>query len=282
MKTDYRTGRFGILDTDNIKDRTISNYAVGLERRYKEKYYYDNSKRPGFTGYLIQYTLKGSGKFIKNGVCHEMTENTGFIASLPGESIYYLPDDAEEPWVLLFLHFDCEMLRPYMQRLDELTGGIFSLPTSAKSIHSLLHFHERIANGERLQRYEGMEFLFGFVCAFLRDIESCKEEMDSTLIKKAIHLMEQNHRELESIQYLADSLQVSEEHFCRLFKSEITISPGQYLLHLKIHSAMQDLLNTTDTLEVIAKRNGFSNANYFGKVFKKKVGVTPLQYRNMQ
>lgn len=58
------------------------------------------------------------------------------------------------------------------------------------------------------------------------------------------------------------------------------MSPGQYLTDLRISSAMNDLSNTTENLEAIAQKNGFSNANYFGKVFKKKVGVTPIQYRN--
>ncbi|MGN1267289.1 MAG: AraC family transcriptional regulator [Dorea sp.] len=282
MRKKYIPGLFGILDTDNLKDRNAWINGGGIECRHNVKYYYDNSKRPGFNGYMLQYSLNGAGKFVKNGVCHDIKENMGFFVQLPEESIYYLPEDAKEPWTFIFLHFDGNALRPYMNRLEELTGGVFTLPPSAQSIRSLLQLQDRMYNGEKLKKFENSEFIFHFLCTLLRDIENAKEENDNTLIKKSLHLMEQNHRDLESIQDIADSLSISQEHFCRLFKNEMKISPGQYLSQLKIQSAMHDLLNTDDTLEVIAHRNGFSNANYFGKVFKKKVGVTPIQYRNME
>lgn len=60
------------------------------------------------------------------------------------------------------------------------------------------------------------------------------------------------------------------------------VSPGQYLTQLRIQSSMYDLLNTKDKLESIAQNNGFANANYYEKVFKKQVGVTPTQYRSMR
>lgn len=94
--------------------------------------------------------------------------------------------------------------------------------------------------------------------------------------------MNDEYSDLESISYLAKKLNVTSEYFCRLFKHELGMSPGQYLTDLRIQSAMYDLLNTDENLEKIAQKNGFSNANYFGKSFKKRVGKTPLQYRNME
>ncbi len=276
----YIPGLFVFFDTDNLKDRPVTLGSVGIEHRFAEKYYFDNRKRPNFTGHLIQYTLKGSGKFLKNGIAYDVSENSGFIVNLPEDSIYYLPEDARDPWIFVYIHFDGPAVLPYMEKLDELTGGFFTIPVSSASIRQLIKLQERMRNGEKLKKYESSEIVFHFLCTFLRDIEMSKEETDNTLIEKAVLLMAENHKELESIQYLSDMLNVSEEYFCRLFKAKTNVSPGQHLIHLKIQSAMQDLLNTDDTLEIIAKRNGFSNSNYFGKVFKKKVGVTPLQYRN--
>lgn len=56
------------------------------------------------------------------------------------------------------------------------------------------------------------------------------------------------------------------------------LTPMQYLTRLRIQSGMYDLLNTEDDLETIAKKNGFSNANYFGKVFRKQAGVKPVSF----
>lgn len=280
MKDVYISGSFGFFETDNLTEHPFILGSGGVEHRFNEKYYFDNSKRPNFNGCLIQYTLKGSGKYIKNGITHDISENTGFIINLPEDSIYYLPENASEPWVFVYIHFDGFAVTPYMKRLEELTNGIFSLPVSSSSIRQLLNLQERICSGEKLKKYESGEIILHFLCSFLRDIETSKEETDNNLVKKALSMLEDNHKKIESVQNLAESLHVSEEHLCRLFKSEMNVTPGQQLLHLKIQSAMQDLLNTNDTLEAIAIRNGFSNANYFGKIFKKKVGITPMQYRN--
>ena len=51
-------------------------------------------------------------------------------------------------------------------------------------------------------------------------------------------------------------------------------------MKLKLTEAKQ-LLKTTDmTLDDIAFHLGFSNGNYFSKVFKKNCGFSPSEYRN--
>ena len=48
---------------------------------------------------------------------------------------------------------------------------------------------------------------------------------------------------------------------------------------MRIQSAMNDLLGSTDTIEVIAVKNGFANGNYFAKVFRRYTKMTPGEYR---
>jgi YesN/AraC family two-component response regulator len=140
----------------------------------------------------------------------------------------------------------------------------------------------RITRNQALKKYESNEFIFSFICTLLRDIETEENENKNMLVQKAIDLMEQEFKNLDGIQNVANRLGISQEHFGRLFKAEMNVPPGQYLIKLRIQCAMQELLNTDDSLEKIAEKCGFSNANYLGKVFKKHVGTTPMQYRNMK
>lgn len=278
----YCQGMFGIMDIDGIRKRPAWLIDGGIERRWKENYYFDNSRRPGYGGYLIQYTLEGCGIVEKQGICCRVEEGMGFLVRFPEDSRYYLPKDSEKPWTFLYLHFAGDALLPYVERLDEFTGGIFSLESTAKSIRMFLKLKERLCGGEMIKKYESSEFIFSFLCTLLREIEESGEDKEYSLVRKGVEILEQEHRELESIQNIAQRLEISQEHFCRLFKQEMRLTPMQYLTRLRIQSAMYDLLNTDENLENIAKRNGFSNANYFGKVFKKQVGVTPIQYRRQE
>ena len=45
---------------------------------------------------------------------------------------------------------------------------------------------------------------------------------------------------------------------------------------------MNDLLNSDADLETVARRNGFAGGNYFCKVFRRVVGLSPTQYRRLK
>lgn len=76
-------------------------------------------------------------------------------------------------------------------------------------------------------------------------------------------LMEKEFATIGGIDEVAKRLHISSEHLSRSFHSEWGIAPVQYLNKMRIQSAMNDLLGSTDTIEVIAVKNGFANGNYF-------------------
>lgn len=75
---------------------------------------------------------------------------------------------------------------------------------------------------------------------------------------------------------------LSKEHLSRLFKKETGQNLFSYIMKLKLTEAKRLLRETTMTLEDIAYQLGFSNGNYFSKVFKKNCGLTPSEYRNQK
>jgi transcriptional regulator GlxA family with amidase domain len=68
-----------------------------------------------------------------------------------------------------------------------------------------------------------------------------------------------------------------------LFQKIINLSPKEYLLQIRINHAKK-LLVSQKHLRVVAVANesGFRDAAYFSRVFKRKTGVTPLNFRKWQ
>ncbi len=64
-----------------------------------------------------------------------------------------------------------------------------------------------------------------------------------------------------------------------LFKTKLNVSVKEYITSLRIERAKQLLSEDDKTLDVIAEETGFSDYNYFIRVFKKNVGISPLKYR---
>ena len=66
------------------------------------------------------------------------------------------------------------------------------------------------------------------------------------------------------------------------FKETTGFGFKEYLLALRIKHACDMLLNTGFSITEIAYSSGFNDSNYFGDVFKRIKGVSPLQYRKRQ
>lgn len=72
---------------------------------------------------------------------------------------------------------------------------------------------------------------------------------------------------------------ISQSHFCRIFKEITGQSPQQYIINVRIDRAKELLTFTEHSVAQIAEATGFEDQNYFARVFKKKVGMTPSDYR---
>jgi AraC-like DNA-binding protein len=74
---------------------------------------------------------------------------------------------------------------------------------------------------------------------------------------------------------------MSKATFYRAFKKELGISPIEFIFNEKIIKAKELLKNPKNKLSEVSHELGFSDANYFIRVFKKKEGITPHQFRNL-
>ena len=78
---------------------------------------------------------------------------------------------------------------------------------------------------------------------------------------------------------LAESFHINSSYLCKLFKEKMNISFVSYLNQVRIDHVKQLLKNPRFSLEEIAEKTGFNNANYLVRVFKKMTGRTVGEYR---
>lgn len=85
---------------------------------------------------------------------------------------------------------------------------------------------------------------------------------------------------LPTVNYMAEKLHVSSRYLSDLLKQE-TGKTTLELIHLFLISEAKNLLMQGDqNISEIAFQLGFENANYFSRLFKKEVGMTPFQFKN--
>ncbi len=148
----------------------------------------------------------------------------------------------------------------------------------------IVNLQRRMLSGDYLRKYEGGRLTYEFLCVLLEEIElpSAADRVKSDIVSEAARIMESEYASLSGVCELAERVGVSWEHLTRSFHRETGCTPVKYLTDIRLQAAMNNLLNTEDTIEVVAQRNGFANGNYFNKVFRKYTGLTPTQYRKQR
>ncbi|EPC00995.1 hypothetical protein L861_10510 [Litchfieldella anticariensis FP35 = DSM 16096] len=72
---------------------------------------------------------------------------------------------------------------------------------------------------------------------------------------------------------------LTERSFKRRFKLATGMTPMEYVHTLRLEEAKQYLETTDEPVEAIAERVGYADASFFRRLFGRRVGLTPSQYR---
>jgi AraC-like DNA-binding protein len=98
-------------------------------------------------------------------------------------------------------------------------------------------------------------------------------------IHEAMRRMADPDAEAEPLPKLARRAGVSYTWFRRIFGRHTGLSPHQYRLQLKVGRARRLLSETKLTVKEVAFRCGFQTEEYFCRLFKRKTGRTPSEWR---
>lgn len=98
-------------------------------------------------------------------------------------------------------------------------------------------------------------------------------------IGKVIECIDQNLNHELSLDYLAQLVHLNAQYLCRLFKQVTGQTIKQYITTRRLERAKYMFQSTHKSITEISLACGFSDANYFARVFKKKEGMTPTQYQ---
>jgi len=94
----------------------------------------------------------------------------------------------------------------------------------------------------------------------------------------AVDYIRKNLHQKLSIDSIAKLAYVSKSNFFKMFKDELGTSPNDFILQERINRA-KELLAGQISIKETAYQTGFSDTNYFTRVFKQLVGVTPKSYQ---
>lgn len=207
--------------------------------------------------------------------------------------------DAENQLSQILLHKDEEQANAFLKELfDTLLSSKNILPNQImdlyyKLFHTIKETYRMLySRDEEALSEDYWKLISG--CASLYELhvllsEKCnlffsqtKEFNDSNTTIGLIKDYISHHFQDESlsIKDISEHVFLSSSYVCTLFKNETGQTLNQYLTDYRIEKAKQLLANPRYKITNISTQVGYSNGNYFGKIFKKQVGMSPSEYRD--
>jgi len=99
------------------------------------------------------------------------------------------------------------------------------------------------------------------------------------LVREAQAWLEHHYAEQFTVEDLAERFSISKRTLIRRFNAALEMPPNTYVQSLRIEAAQKLLEETERTVDVVMNDVGYEDASSFRRLFRKKTGLTPTEYR---
>lgn len=103
---------------------------------------------------------------------------------------------------------------------------------------------------------------------------------NNLIVQRAQEYLNLNYRSKCSLKDVAAALYISPNYLSSLFKDETGQNFSSYLMNIRLEKSLRYLRDVSYRISDIAALSGFTDYRYFCSVFRKKYGMTPVEYRN--
>lgn len=104
-------------------------------------------------------------------------------------------------------------------------------------------------------------------------------QVDDAVIARCQNWIAQHYDQPSPVATMIELSELSERSFNRRFKQATGLAPIEYIHTLRLEEAKQMLESGDQSVEAVAQEVGYEDAAFFGRLFRRKVGLTPAQYR---
>lgn len=134
---------------------------------------------------------------------------------------------------------------------------------------------------ERLNTFEQITNLqYHMVMQYTQAVEDLRyNHNQSELTKNVASYIRHHLSDAIKTDDIASFLFMSRSHLSTRFKNETGMNLTDYIHYIKISEAKHLLVHTDKNLSIISNYLGYSSQSHFTRMFKKHVGISPIEYR---
>lgn len=233
--------------------------------------------------FLLIYCVAGRGKIqLEHG--HNISIQAGDVILLaPSQAPHSYSADKHAPWTIYWCHYSGSQAAQITQQL----GQYVDLPIFHHGVSSQL-----IQDFRRLLSIQETGYQFRSMlhsCSLLQQIlmqllvpRASQEKTGGIDIDAIQKFMKQNIKANLSLDQLVETTNTSKYHFIREYKRITGYPPLQHFQHLKMQQACSLLDHSSLSITQVANAMAYSDPYYFSRQFKKIIGLSPKNYRQLK
>ena len=254
--------------------------SAGYDRRADGAYSWHGLRRGNTPFVLLQHSIAGRGRLRFGTRGYEVRPGQTMLLRFPHDNRYWLP--AGEHWEFFWLCLSGrEVLRVWRDAMAA-CGPVVQLGEA--TVERLAGLCLSVLRGEVNSAAPASSLAYSAAMCVVGDLLPGRGIPAGShrpeAIERVISLSQARATEGLDVAGMAAAAGYSRHHFSRLFAATEGVSPGRYLLHLRLEGAVQLLRTSQLPIKVVAERCGFNDSNYFGKVFRRAFGVGPRAFRH--
>lgn len=212
-----------------------------------------------------------SGELLVNGTTLKNGDAYLFLPQEPHMYTYKKTDNSRYYWI----HFVGNKVSEILSHCEMQKGINVDSGRKREKDTLFAMLTEELA----VRKEEALDFAVSLFFSFLLLFK--KGQAPKRLYEKAVRALESMHSTV-SVASLAESYNLSVSHFIRSFKSIYGVTPNEYRQNYRLTQAMNLLKMTNLPVRDIASQCGFGDPLYFSRIFKKRIGMSPLAYRKQK
>ncbi len=228
-------------------------------------------------GTLMAYCTAGAGTLVANDHPYKIREGDLILLEKGNQS--NLVPDPDVRWTYIFILIEGDRVGLYLSRLLAY-APIVNIGVQPKLIEDMHAFVRLSEETNRLDIF--VQASCQLKCLLLSLAIEVSNSLSSQLndkLDRSKALIKNSLSGKLRLDVLANACGLSKSYYIRQFKARNAQSPMQYYLHLKMQRACDLLESSEHEVKTIAELLRYEDPNYFSRIFKKTIGVSPQRYR---
>lgn len=171
------------------------------------------------------------------------------------------------------------LLEPYLSSTQHFQSRLRLTPAELARVLPIINAAEQEYTSDQPGRKTMVLSLVRQLAVLLSRLYDCPAKpREIAGIADAAAFLEAHFNENISVSDAAERSHYSQRHFIRLFTSVYGVTPQKYLLNVRLRHASALLRDSSLSVTETALRCGFSDSNYFSRIFRKYTGSSPSDF----